>query len=258
MLRLVFATGTEPGKWFRRYRDVHGESALHTVDADDALAALLEGQVDLALARVPLGVGDHRIDDSYHVVRLYEEEPGIAVPKESVYAEVGEPVELEDVAEEHLNYRIGDDGLVDVPAVRQGLQVVAANVGIVIAPRPLLKVLSKKLVVPLGLVDPTVARTEIALVWPKAGDSEEIQDFVGVAKGRTKNSSRSSAGKISAREKTKAKQERRAKAAVKGSERSQARKGSERSQQSNRNASHRPKNKTLSKRNKGFKRGKRR
>lgn len=215
MLRLVFATGTEPGKWFERYRSNSDYGELVTLDADDALASLLGGEADLALTRIPAEGADPRIDDSFHLVRLYEEAPGIAVPKDSVYAEVGEEIEPSDVSEEHLNYRIGDDAKVDVEAVRTGLQVVGANVGIVIAPRPLLKVLSKKQVVPLAFNDPTVARTAIALVWRKDRDGEDIQAFVGVAKGRTKNSSRGTAVKLSAREKTKAKQARR-EAAAKG------------------------------------------
>ena len=205
MLRLVFCTGTEPGKWFRRYRDSHSPEPLVTADADDAMATLLAQEADLALTRLP----DPRVDDSFHVVRLYEEAPGIAVPKDSVYAEVGEDITPEDVAEEIVNYRIAQDGSVDVPALRSALQVVAANVGVAIAPRPLLKVLSKKQVVALGLEDPTVARTEIALVWRRADDGDEIQDFVGVAKGRTRNSSRNVAEKRSARDKAKAKQARR-------------------------------------------------
>lgn len=205
MLRLVFSTGTEPGKWFRRYRDSHPPESLVTVDADDAMDVLLAHEADLALTRLP----DSRVDDSFHVVQLYEEAPGIAVPKDSVYAEVGEDVTPEDVAEEIVNYRIAQDGSVDVPALRTALQVVAANVGVAIAPRPLLKVLSKKQVVALGLEDPTVARTEIALVWRRADDGDEIQDFVGVAKGRTRNSSRNAAPKRSARDKAKAKQARR-------------------------------------------------
>ncbi|MCG7259888.1 LysR family transcriptional regulator substrate-binding protein [Corynebacterium sp. HMSC078C09] len=205
MLRLVFSTGTEPGKWFRRYRDSHPPESLVTVDADDAMDVLLAHEADLALTRLP----DSRVDDSFHVVQLYEEAPGIAVPKDSVYAEVGEDVTPEDVAEEIVNYRIAQDGSVDVPALRTALQVVAANVGVAIAPRPLLKVLSKKQVVALGLEDPTVARTEIALVWRRADDGDEVQDFVGVAKGRTRNSSRNAAPKRSARDKAKAKQARR-------------------------------------------------
>ena len=103
MLRLVFCTGTEPGKWFRRYRDSHAPDALQTVDADDAATVLLSGDADLALMRLP----DARIDESFHTVRLYEEAPGIAVPKDSVYSEVGEEVAPADVADEIVNYRIG-------------------------------------------------------------------------------------------------------------------------------------------------------
>ena len=199
MLRLAFATGTEPGKWFRRFEENTAHGGLYTIDADDALAPLVAGEVDLALARLP----DARVDNTFHVVRLYQEAPGIAVPKDSVYAEVGEELALADVADEHLNYRLADSGHVDVPAVRDALQVVAANVGIAIAPRPLLKVLSKKQVVPLSLKDESVPVTEIALVWRKEDDGEAIQDFVGVAKGRTARSSRQEKPKRSAREKAK-------------------------------------------------------
>ena len=78
MLRLAFATGTEPGKWFRRFEENTAHGGLYTVDADDALAPLVAGEVDLALARLP----DARVDDTFHVVRLYKEAPGIAVPKD--------------------------------------------------------------------------------------------------------------------------------------------------------------------------------
>lgn len=205
MLRLAFVTGTEPGKWFQRFQDNTDHGGLSTVDADDSMAELLAGHADVALTRLP----DPRVDDSFHVVRLYEEAPGIAVPKDSVYAEVGEALALADVSDEHLNYRLTDAGEVDIAAVREALQVVAANVGIAIAPLPLLKILSKKQVVPLALKGSEVPVTEIALVWRKAEDSEAIQDFVGIAKGRTARSSRQEKPKRTAREKAKAKQSRR-------------------------------------------------
>ena len=210
MLRLTFATGTEPGKWFERYRRATDHGGLETIDADDAIAVLLADDADVALARLPHGGIDKRIsEDDTHIVRLYTESRGVAVPKDSVFAELGEAVDPRDIADEHLNYRIADDASLNIDEIRAGLQVVAANVGIVIAPRPLLKVLSKKQVVPLELKDPSVPSTDIALVWPKEKDSEAIQDFVGIAKGRTQNSSRHEAPKKSAREKTKAKQARR-------------------------------------------------
>lgn len=204
MLRLAFVTGTQAGKWFRRFRDNTGHGGLLTIDADDSMAELLSGNVDVALIRLP----DARVDDSFHVVRLYEEAPGIAVPKDSVYAEVDEALALADVSDEHLNYQLTDAGEVDIAALRAALQVVAANVGIAIAPLPLLRILSKKQVVALPLKDSEVPVTEIALVWRKSYDNEAIQDFVGIAKGRTARSSRQEKPKLTAREKAKAKQSR--------------------------------------------------
>lgn len=216
MLRIAFATGTEPGKWFSRFREASA-TPLETIAADDALGAVLDGTAAVALTRLPMPpLQDPRVDETFHVVRLYEEAPGIAVPKDSVFAELGEDVEWAEVADEILNYEIPSTGLADAAAVRDALQIVAANVGIVIAPRPLLKVLAKKQVVPLGLVKEDVARTEIAVVWRKADDCDDIQDFVGITRGRMPHSSRGKDVKLSAREKSLAKNARRAAAAKTG------------------------------------------
>ena len=66
MLRLAFATGTEPGKWFRRFEENTAHGGLYTVDADDALAPLVAGEVDLALARLP----DPRVDDTLSLIHI--------------------------------------------------------------------------------------------------------------------------------------------------------------------------------------------
>lgn len=216
MLRLAFVTGTEPGKWFARYRDTtdHG---LEEIPSDDPFASLIDDTAHLALLRLP----DPRVGEpgeQFHQVRLYAEKPGVAVPKDSVYAEVGEAVRPDDLADEHVNYRfipgVGDSSGLEsgsgVPAgssideLRTALQVVAANVGVAYAPAPLLKVLSKKQVVVLevrgngggaeGSTAAGEAASEIALVWKIDQDSEAIQDFVGVAKGRTRNTSRGGGG----------------------------------------------------------------
>ncbi|WP_291314868.1 LysR family transcriptional regulator substrate-binding protein [Corynebacterium sp. UBA2622] len=187
MLRLSFVTGSEPGKWLRRYEaaTAHG---LQARGSDDPLADLAAGECDLALARLP----DERVGPAHHVVSLYDETPGVAVPKDSVYAEVGEDVRAGDVAGEIVNFRFTPGASID--ELRAALQVVAANVGVAFAPAPLLKVLSKKQVVTLALVGGDAPRTSVALVWRREADSDAIQDFVGVAKGRTSNSSRGSAG----------------------------------------------------------------
>lgn len=204
MLRLSFVTGTEPGKWFARFRDRTAHGGLAAADSEDPLAELLESRADLALVRLP----DARVTDAHHVVELYREAPGIALPKDSELTLL-DRVSPGEIEGETLNWCTPADGAVDIPAVRAGLQVVAANVGVVIAPRPLIRVLSKKQIEHRDFLG-EVPDTRIALVWRKADDSAAIQDFVGVARGRTPNSSRQAAPKRSAREKALAKQKRRA------------------------------------------------
>lgn len=181
MLTIAFATGTEPGKWFRRYEELTG-SRLETVPSDDPFV-LVGKQATAALVRLP----DERVTDEHHVVRLYEEASGVAVPKDSVYAEVGE-VTREDLADEIVNF----DGPSPIDDLRSALQVVAANVGVAYGPLPLLKNLARKQIKALQLVGEEPA-TQIALVWRKADDSDAVQDFVGVTKGRTVRSSRGKA-----------------------------------------------------------------
>lgn len=183
MLTIAFVTGTEPGKWFRRYEQ-YTSAKLDTVQSDDAFAQLDAG-ADMALMRLP----DARVTDEFHVVRLYTEAAGVAVPKDSVYA--GETLTVDDIEGEIINFEFTEQSLID--DLRSALQIVAANVGVALAPLPLLRALSKKQIAVCELTaDPgSHFHTEVALVWRVADDSPEIQEFVGVAKGRTPNSSRS-------------------------------------------------------------------
>lgn len=193
MLTIAFVTGTEPGKWFRRYEELSG-NRLSTVPSTDPFRLLAPGeeaeaeQVDIALMRLP----DPRVGEEHHVVLLYDEAPGVAVPKDSIFAEMGEAVAERDLNGEICNftYAPGSDSAESIEGLRAALQVVAANVGIARAPLPLLKALSKKQVVPLALKGAADDGTQIGLVWLRARDSEDVQDFVGVAKGRTVRSSR--------------------------------------------------------------------
>lgn len=217
MLRLTFITGTEPDKWFFRFRERTAHGQLVDIPSDDPLDLVLADEADLALTRLP----DPRVINGgeLHVVELYDEQPGIALNKDNEITIV-DPVGPSDIEGEILNYKIADDGWIDYAELRTALSVVGANVGVVIAPRPLLKVLAKKEISHRGYSG-DVARTKIALVWPKDKDSEAIQDFVGIAKGRTANSSRQEKPKLSASEKAKAKQQRRAEVGKKTTTKSQ-------------------------------------
>ena len=194
MLTIAFVTGTEPGKWFRRYAQMSGEDPA-TLPSDDPFP-LVGKDADAALVRLP----DERVTDEYHVVRLYEEAWGVAVPKDSDYAEVGE-VDRGDLAEEIVNFEYAEQPLID--DLRTALSVVAANVGIAYGPLPLLKTLAKKQIKALP-IDPGegVNTTTVALVWRKSDDCDAIQDFVGITKGRTPRSSRNTSHPRSGGKKT--------------------------------------------------------
>ncbi|MDO4761350.1 MAG: LysR family transcriptional regulator substrate-binding protein [Corynebacterium sp.] len=204
MLSLSFVTGTEPDKWFNRFAERTRHGGISSVASDDATALLITGDAELGLVRLP----DQRIDSSFHVVELYEEQPGIALPKEHELSLL-DALTPEDITEEIVHCRMSATTGVDVAQLRTHLQVVAANVGVAIAPRPLIKTLSAKQIEHRPFHSATIQPTRIALVWKKDNDSEAIQDFVGIAKGRTPNSSRQAQPKKTAREKSLAKQRRR-------------------------------------------------
>ncbi|AKK02755.1 type 2 periplasmic-binding domain-containing protein [Corynebacterium epidermidicanis] len=207
-LTIAFVKGTAPSKWFDRFNERTDYPPLQARESDDPCALLIDGTVTAALIRLP----EARLTDDFHQVVLYEEQPGIAVPKESELTLL-DSISRADIAGEIINYEPA--GAVDVKAVREAIGVVAANVGVVIAPRPLLRSVSSKQTEHRDFSDGV--STTIALVWRKADDSDMMQDFVGITKGRTAQSSRQQAQpKKKASEKAKAKVQARKLVASKG------------------------------------------
>ncbi|AKK05454.1 LysR family regulator [Corynebacterium mustelae] len=210
MLSLSFVTGTEPDKWCGRFTERTRHGGLTPTSSDDPLASVIAGTADLGLVRLP----DARVDDSMYVVTLYDEQLGVAVNKDHTLTLL-ETLTESDITDEIIHYRLPATAILTgetIAEIRTHLQVVAAGVGAVIAPRPLLKNLSGNLVEHRELSDPHVTATTIALVWRKEKDNDAIQDFVGIAKGRTANSSRQAQPKKTAREKALAKKARTASA----------------------------------------------
>ncbi|MDU0478248.1 hypothetical protein QVA66_03230 [Staphylococcus chromogenes] len=192
-LVVAFVKGTAPSKWFDRFNERTDYPSLIAQESDDPFRLLIDGHATAALIRLP----EARLTADFHLVTLYEEQPGIAVPKDNELTLL-EQISRADIVEEIVNYEPGD--AVDIGAVRDAVQVVAANVGVVIAPRPLLRSINSKQTEHREFVDGTP--TTIALAWRKDNDNEMIQDFVGITKGRTALSSRQQANpKLKAKEK---------------------------------------------------------
>lgn len=258
-LRIAFCPGAQPDKWFTRFNERTPGWTVHPIPAEDPIACVLAGEADLALARTstrgflrdlgesgtPLvaaaavpGGGAELTAEDFLAVQLYTEAVGVAAPADHPI-KVMDAIDPEELGDEMVLYATpaagaGSDGSpagkdrsgqlspVDVAAVREALHVVAANVGIVLAPRPLLRALNVRGVVhrdvqtdvhprvhpdarrqdrderesaelpPLTVAGRAVGSTGIALVWLRSGDSPQVQDFVGICRGRRTGSSRQS------------------------------------------------------------------
>lgn len=186
-LRVVFSPGVQPDKWFTRFDERVPGWRVAGAATDDPLKYVLKGAADVALVR--LGVED--VDKTnLHQVFLYDEQVGVAAPKEHPI-KVMDRVHYAELEGEMEMYVTPEDGVVDVAKLREALQVVEANVGVTIAPRPLLRAINQRGVVHRDLLDATSAGpTRVAVVWKIDRDDDLIQDFVGICRGRKADSSR--------------------------------------------------------------------
>ena len=218
-LKVVFVPGLLPDKWFRRFDKRHGGAAQDTnrrdsrepqdlrrnprgerpvriasAIADDPLPYILHGQADVAFVRMDDRGREGVVEDaeatgqSIHLIELYEEQPGVAVPKDNPIA-LFPQVSLRDLGDEKIMWApLPPHFRIDSTDVRAALEVVAANVGVVIAPRPLLRVINKRGVKDVALSDGRP--TQLAMVWLQSRDNRDIQNLVGIVRGRTARSSR--------------------------------------------------------------------
>ncbi|WP_185002807.1 MULTISPECIES: LysR family transcriptional regulator substrate-binding protein [unclassified Curtobacterium] len=174
-LTIAFVPGVSPAKWARVWRDRHPSIELRlrpigSDDVDDTLA----GEVDMVFARMP-------VSEQHNAIPLWTETAVVAMPKDSPLADLAE-VDLED-AEVH----VVDAG--PVPAdIAAALDLVEANVGVVVLPQSLFRAASRKDLVARPLFGAT--GTQIALVWRDEDATETTEEFIGVVRGRTANSSR--------------------------------------------------------------------
>ena len=201
-LKVVFVPGLLPDKWFRRVDERHGGASrdsnrrvrIASAVADDPRPYVLHGKADVAFVRMDDRGREGVVKDaeasgqSIHLIELYEEQPGVAVPKDNAIA-LFPQVSSHDLEDEKIMWSPQPPHFrVDIAGVRAALEVVAANVGVVIAPRPLLRVINKRGVKDVALSD--ARPTQLAMVWLQSRDDRDIQNFVGIVRGRTARSSR--------------------------------------------------------------------
>jgi DNA-binding transcriptional LysR family regulator len=174
-LRLDYVAGVSPAKWLRAWADRRPDLPLEAERVDEAvqLDRLRREQADVAFVRLPID------ETGLHRIPLWEEVAVAALPKDHPLAEA-DALELADLEGEPRAPEQDD------PAMT--LELVAAGTGWAILPHSLARLHARRDVVAIPVTD--AAPTRIALVWRVERDDDDVQEFVGVVRGRTARSSR--------------------------------------------------------------------
>lgn len=165
--------GVTPDRWVRVWRERLPDVPLRIVPVDDVREALRSGVV-MAFARLPLG---GRADDEVHAIPLWDETP-VVVAAKSHPVKLFDAVTEADIADEEL-YPGWDESVLDI---------VAAGHGIARMPQSVLRATGRRDVVarPISDAEPT----RVGLVWLRTTTGELVDEFIGIVRGRTANSSR--------------------------------------------------------------------
>jgi DNA-binding transcriptional LysR family regulator len=196
--RVGFVPGVTPDKWARRWAERMPRRRLDLVPLGDrdGVALLRAGELAMCFVRLPVE------RDGLHLIPLYDEQPVVMVAGEHPVAAFDE-IDVGDLADEHLLQdpdtvpawrdvatEVRDGTRYPVPdmSLREAVESVAAEAGIVVVPMSLARLHHRKDVVQVPVTGVPV--TKVGLTWSVDNDDERVQAFVGVVRGRSVNSSR--------------------------------------------------------------------
>lgn len=179
-LKISYVPGVTPGKWIARWTDRRGR-ALQAVQVDEAQALedLRNRSADLVFLRIP-EEGYNRPAD-LHAIPLYREQPVVAAAKDHPVSAFDE-VEAADLSGENVM----DAG--ELGGTAAALDVVASGAGLLIVPMPVARIHSRRDVLTRPVLG--VAATRIAVAWLQTTEDPDVEEFIGIVRGRTANSSR--------------------------------------------------------------------
>ncbi|WP_069161811.1 LysR family transcriptional regulator [Nocardia altamirensis] len=177
-LRVGFVPGVTVSKWTRIWAERFPDIPLEVVGVPMAEqeTAVRAGLVDLCFVRLPVD------RDGMSAIPLYRELPVVVVPKDHPIS-VFEQVSMADLAEERMQ------DASDIDTVAGAIELVAAGVGVAVVPHSIARLHARRDLVYRTVTD--TADTEIALAWLVANTTDLVEEFVGVVRGRSAQSSRS-------------------------------------------------------------------
>ncbi|MEU9575689.1 LysR family transcriptional regulator substrate-binding protein [Streptomyces chilikensis] len=193
VFRLAYVPGATPAKWVRIWNERFPATPLELVpvEAHEAQELLRSGGADAALLRLPV---DREV---FSAIPLYTETTVAVVPKDHLITAADE-VSLQDLADEVVLHPLDDvfgwerppgEEAFERPATTgDAVELVAAGIGVLVVPQSLARLHHRR-----DLTYRTVAdgpRSEVALAWPQEATTDLVDDFIGVVRGRTANSTR--------------------------------------------------------------------
>ena len=212
--RLAYVPGVTPSKWVRTWIDRVPDVRLEAlaVPASQVEALLHDGGADVAILRRPV-----RSEGLSHIA-MYTEVPVVVVPRDHVFAalESDEALTTADLADEVVLHPLddvlgwatsaaasgADDEVSPVlpgkPALERpattadAIELVAAGIGLLVVPQSLARLHHRK-----DLTYRTLdggPEAPVALGWVTEEKSDLVEEFIGIVRGRTANSSRGVAG----------------------------------------------------------------
>lgn len=215
---MAYVPGVTPAKWVRIWNERLPDIPLTLVQvpAHGAQELLRAGEADAAFLRLPVAGTD------LSAIPLYTETTVVVVPKDHLIAAVDE-LSVAELADETVLHPMDDalpwERLPGRPALERpattgdAIELVAAGIGVLVVPQSLARLHHRKDLTYRTLTDAPESR--VALSWPQEKTTDQVEDFIGIVRGRTVNSSRGRAGAAPAAQ-PKAKTKDRAKDGAKG------------------------------------------
>lgn len=192
--RLAYVPGVTPTKWVRIWNERLPDIPLTLTGVPAAAVAdtLRAGEADAGFVRLPVD----RTDLS--AIPLYTETTVVLVPKDHLVAAVDE-ITAADLADEIVLHPLDDtlDWEASPPGrpanerpatTEDAVELVAAGVGLLVVPQSLARLHHRKDLTYRPVSD--VPESRIALSWPEEATTDLVEEFIGIVRGRTVNSSR--------------------------------------------------------------------
>jgi DNA-binding transcriptional LysR family regulator len=189
--RLAYVPGVTPAKWVRIWQERTPEVPLVLEQAPDAESLLRDRLADAALLRLPID------RTGLHAIPLYTETTVVIVPKDHFLTATSE-VSISDVADEIVLHPLDDTldwagppgtAALHRPATTaEAVELVAAGVGLLVAPQSLARLHHRRDVTYRPVT--FAPESSVVLAWLEAETTDLMEQFIGIVRGRTVNSTR--------------------------------------------------------------------